>query len=379
MKKKIIIFTSSGGNGHVSAMLALQSYLQAEYSIEPVFIFEQVFKKVDPIAFITFGFVIGEDVYNFFFRRKWYKLLNLLYRIGHWYFSLQTKRMVNILQNYLAHEKPDCVISVVPLINGIILQATHNGTLPFLLIPTDMDVTTFVRDIKNATHAQFHMTLGLDDPLVWSPVDKVSISRQKVTIAGLPLRTDFFESKDKDALKEEFNIPSGKPVILLIMGGQGNTSLKSFTKQLATLDFPVHLIVCVGKDGSLKKQLEAISFKPHISHTILGFTQRIADLLAISDLLVTKSGSVSFWEGIYMNIPMILDATCTLLYWEKLNHTLLKKHHLGSCLERTQDLKDAVTQLLNTPLYNQVKKNLESIPKKRVDLAIKPLLHQILN
>lgn len=379
MKKKIIIFTSSGGNGHVSAMLAIQSYLQSEYAIKSVFIFEEVFKNIDPVALITFGKATGEDVYNFFLRRKWYKLLNLLYRVGNWYFSLRTQTMIRYLDAYLAQEKPDIIISVIPLINGIILQSAQNHYLPFLLVPTDLDVTTFVRDIKNgAAYSKFQMTLGLNDPLVWAPVKAKNISNQKVTITGLPLRADFFEPKDTSALKKEFNIPQEKPVILLIMGGQGNTGIQSFAQQLAHLSFPAHLIICAGKDESLKQQLATITFNADISCTILGFTQRISDLLAISDLLITKSGSVSFWEGIYMNVPMILDATCALLYWEKLNHTLLKKYNLGLCLNRTQDINTAVTQLLKDQrTYAQIKENLKSLNKKQLNLEIRPILHKM--
>lgn len=380
MNKKIIIFTSSGGNGHVSAMRAIQACLEDEYTVKPVFIFEEVFKNVDPIAIISWGHFTGENLYNFFLRRKWYKILNLFYRIGYRYFSWREQTITHILEAYLAQEKPAVIISVVPIINGAIMQAAHHNKIPFLLVPTDLDVYTFVRGIKHPAYKNFHMTLGFNDPILWKSVQQFSINPTSVTVAGLPLRKEFFEPKDPVALKQEFGIPNGKPVILLIMGGQGNTSIATFTQQLAALTIPAHLIICVGKDESVKKQLAKITVNPGISYTILGFTQRISDLLAISDLLITKSGSVSFWEGISMEVPMILDSTCTLLYWECLNHTLLKKNNLGICLENTDDLKGIVTMLLaDTNKYAQIKKNLTALDKKRLDLAIKPLLYDLMS
>ncbi len=379
MKKTIIIFTSSGGNGHISATKALQSYLSDEYEIKPVFIFEEVFKNIDPISIISFGRSCGEDMYNFFLRRRWFKILNFIYDFGNWYFSTRIKSMIALTNNYLATHKPDLIISVIPVVNDVILEAAQRNNIPFLLIPTDFDVTSFVSGIKAPSYPKFIANLASDDPLVKATITSAHINPEQTTVMGLPMRKDFFEPKDKEILKKQFGVETGKPVIVLMMGGQGNNGILAFSEQIAKLPIPAHVIICIGRNSEIKETIKKINFAPHISITVLGFTERISDLLAMADLLITKSGSVSFAEGITMNIPMILDATATLLYWESLNHILLTAHEWGISLKHTRDLNAAILTILGNPAqYQKIKHNLETFGKHRLDLEIKPVIEKLL-
>lgn len=379
MKKKIIIFTSSGGNGHISATKALQSYLSDEYEIKPVFIFEEVFKGIDPVAFLTFGKINGEDVYNFFLRRRWYSILNGIYNLGNWYFGTRKKSMIKLTKDYLAAHKPDLIISVIPVVNDVILETAEHNDIPLLLIPTDFDATSFVTGINHPKFSKFIANIASNDPLVKATIAPANIPAAQISVMGLPMRKDFFEPKDKDLLKKQFEVCQGKPVIVLMMGGQGNNAILTFAKQVAALPIPAHIIICIGRNSEIKDTIKKINFAPHISVTVLGFTERISDLLAMADLLITKSGSVSFAEGITMNVPMILDATATLLYWERLNHTLLTAHDWGISLKNVNALNASILAILENPEnYQKIKRNLESFPKNRLDLEIKPILSSLL-
>lgn len=379
MKKKIIVFTSSGGNGHISATKALQTYLSDEYEIQPVYIFEEVFKGVDPAATLTFGTITGEDIYNFFLRRRHYQILNKIYRLGTWYFGIRSKSMLKLLIAFLDKQKPDLIVSVIPVVNDIILAACKDLKIPFLLIPTDFDVSSFLVRIHQPSYDKFALTLGSNDPLVLKTIANAAINPEQVVFAGLPMRKDFFETKDIGILKKQFGVPEGKPVIVIMMGGQGNTSILAFAKQLATLPISAHIIFCIGRNSSIASTIKNIHFAPYLSITVLGFTERISDLLAMADLLITKSGSVSFAEGITMKVPMILDATAPLLYWERLNHTLLTTHNWGVCLKKVTDLNQAILAILGDRVkYEYVKQNIAAFTTHRLDQEIKPIIQKLM-
>src|SRR5207237_3814499 len=108
--------------------------------------------------------------------------------------------------------------------------------------------------------------------------------------------------------------------------------LYTFVRELAQIKEPVHLLICIARQEQLRHKIMALKLAPHITMTIIGFTDRISDLMAIADILITKSGSVSVNEALYMNLPMILDATSHLLSWEKYNHTFIEQHQLGISL-----------------------------------------------
>lgn len=381
MKKKIIIFTTAGGNGHISATKALSSYLSDEYEIMPVFIFEEVLKKIDPVALLTFGKLTGPEVYNFFTRHGNYKMLNFIYKFGNWYSRHRIKSMSALINNYLAHNKPDLVISVIPFVNDTILKVAEKNNIPLLLIPTDFDVTTFIVGINNPQYPKFITTLGADDPLIKTRIEPTHMNEKQIAITGLPIRKDFFEvnDKNKELLKRQYGIENNKPVIVLMKGGQVKPTILAFAKELTKLSFPAHLIFCVSNNEKIRKRIQELTFPSHISVTILGFTEHISELFAMADLLITKSGSASLAEGIAMNVPMILDATETLLYWERLNHTLLTTHHWGISLKNIKGLNSAIIQILGDPThYQQIKRNLEAFDKPRLDLEIKPIIERLL-
>src|SRR3982750_3261050 len=63
-RKRILILTSSGGGGHISATQAIEAYLKDSYDISSAYIFGDVLKSYDPIRFVTWDYAGGEDFYN---------------------------------------------------------------------------------------------------------------------------------------------------------------------------------------------------------------------------------------------------------------------------------------------------------------------------
>ena len=60
--------------------------------------------------------------------------------------------------------------------------------------------------------------------------------------------------------------------------------------------------------------------------SLFGFTNQIAGLMAVSDVLITKPGPNSVCEGLLSRVPMILDMTHGTIYWEQLNIDFMVKH-----------------------------------------------------
>ena len=380
-KKKIIIFYSEGGGGHISTMEAIRSYLENEYEIEPVVLFKEVFQQNDPAYLFSFGKIHGEDVYNFFLHYKWLWLLNTFYYFATWFFPLKSKTLVKKLRAFIARSQPDVIISVTPLINQVILDAAQLSSIPVIIIPTDLDARGFIVGLKNPHYKRFILLKSFDLPEVQAALEPAHISSNHLITAGFPIRKDFFESKNRDKIKTTYQILSGKPIVMLMMGGQGCYKIVTFARKLTRLSIPVHLLICVGKDKKAQAKIESLSFPSFVTYTIIPFTPRISDIMAISDLVITKSGSVSFCEVLYMNKPMLIDNTSLIpLCWEKLNHTLLIKHNWGALVNRSADLPELVTQFLTDKNYYAcMKSNIEKLEKPRLDENIRALLQKLIN
>jgi len=378
--KKIIIFTCHCGSGHTAVNNALQYYLSENYHVQSVCIFCQVLPKTDLIRKATFNRYTLEDFYNFLLQKKWNQFLNVSLQINHYYLRFQYKKIDYIIYSYLKKHRPDLVISIIPLVNNHILNNSAKLNIPFILFPTDLNPSIFICNIKKINHPNFNIAISFKDNAILKFFNMYQIPLQYINFTGFPLNPNFLTPKNRDQLKDEFKIPKNKSVILLLMGSQGAASLYNFTQQLVTINIPFHLIIVRGKNGYIHKKISDISFPPHISKTILGFTQRIADLMTITDLLITKSGGASVCEAIYMNVPMLLDATSAVPQWEQLNQTFIAKHHFGEIIKKYNAIPGLVIKYLaDKKLLSTIKNNLEAYKKKNGGKEIKKLVDQTLN
>ncbi len=378
-KKKVLIFSSTGGGGHISVMNALHEYLDGEFCTGHSFIFSEVLGKIDPTQWIN-GKPKGEGVYNFLLKKKWFQSINMMYNLGSWYYLWRKNAIEPILEEYIKKNKPDLLVSVIPVVNNMILNVAKKLDIPFLLIPTDLDATMALNGIDNPDYDKFYLALSYDNEGMQETVDRANINPKYITRVGFPVKKVFFEPCNQRAIKKEFNVPENKPVILLLMGAQGSQDLYKFSRQLSKLSMPAHIIIALGRSEELRKSLEQIPFPPHISKTIIGFTSRIPDLMRISNLLITKSGSVSFNEAIYAHLPMILDDTSGVLNWEKMNHTIVKEHTLGDIVKKYFRLPHMVTELISDKKrLENIKKNFDQFTTKNPEQEIRFLIKQILS
>ncbi|MCX5922761.1 MAG: glycosyltransferase [Candidatus Dependentiae bacterium] len=377
--KKIVIFSSYGGGGHTAVANALTGYLSNEYEIVVTNVFSQVLGSLDPIKTFSFGKGSGEDVYNYFMPLKWYGFLNFYYSLGAIFFNLRRTKVKKLLKTYIQEQKPDIIISVIPIINNSILCVAQELNIPFLLIPTDLDITTFLEGIKSPAYEKFKIALAFEDEEARARLSQAKIEEKTTHITGFVVRPDFFEPKNRSLLKREFKLEEDKPTVLLLLGAVGLQSLYSFTQELGKLSFPVNLIICTGRQVEIKNKIDALRFPNHITKVTVGFTHRISDLMAMADILITKSGSVSVCESIYTELPMILDATTKILAWEQANHRFVQRHKLGTSVMKENNLATLVTQLLkNSAIFASYQNNLALLQKKHGGNQVKNLIKSML-
>lgn len=360
--QKIIIFTSAGGGGHMSASKALKTYLKNDYEIVQCQLIAEVLKSFDPIFLATRGKYAGEATYNAITPYKQWWLLNLIYLFGRLYFLPFEHFMRKCIIQYLKDTNANMVISVIPMFSKITLQACKELDIPFLLMPTDLDIRAFTYNIHYPTYKKFHLSLIFDDPSIKENAYRKGVNDHCISYNGFPLRQEFYEHKDPVALRAAMGIPQDKPVIMILMGSQGADNLEQYVKSLQELTMPAHLLVCIGKYQAIKERLNAIKLAPGITMDIIEETNRISDYMAASNLFITKSGSASFCEAIHMRIPMVIDATSSALIWEKFNHKFTIKNGLGMVMKKYSQLVPYVQEFFQNPnMSREIKHNLNLI------------------
>lgn len=373
--KKILIFTCIGGHNTVST--ALQQTLSTEYKVSVKNIFLDTLQPLDFVSRVTRGRYTTEDLYSYMLKKQWHTLMNTaLVNFGYLFFDLKAQSISDLINTTIQEVQPDVVISVIPFFNYFFAEITQKLQIPFILMPTDVDLTTFLYKMHNKNYSNLSITVPLDLDAAHKSLAFYNVGAYQVVQTGAALNPAFFKGHDLTDLKKKFLIPPHKPVILLLMGSQGSASLYKFAQEIAHIkDLQFHLIMVLGHNIQQKKQLDTITFGANISCNIFGFTRFIPELMSVSDLLITKSGGTSICEAMYMNLPMVLDATSQVLIWEQLNQEFVVQHQFGTTVKKLAALPETITHLIAQPaLRNTFHANLMAHPKKNGCSEVKKLI-----
>lgn len=379
-RKKIVVFISTGGGGHVSAGNAIKEYLKDSYDVTIVNVLDEVLGSFDPVKFITFGSYNGEDFYNYLITNNLIWIANSLASVGAWNIRFRHDALVNRVYDYLGEHAYDLVISVVPFVNGAVLEAVQKRKIPFIIVPTDLNGYTFVQGIEHPEYEQLHYVASFDDTDVMTKIREARIPEKEVAIGGFPLRPDFFAKKDIAAIKRQFAIPVHKKVVMVLMGAAGSKACFKYIRRLMKNTTSMHIIACIGRNEQTRERIASLYVPKHISLSVIGFTPKIADLMAVSDLIITKPGSVSFCEALYTQVPVLLDSIYGVLSVESFNLEFVKKYDFGDVITSFKEINPLVTRYLTDTAYSEKKRhNLSHFRKHKFGPHIQDLVERMLH
>lgn len=366
-KKKLLILCSNGGHCHNSAAQTLKTIMGSTYDFDVVY-------PIDDLR--IWGVKSGEQLYNFMLQKGWIQSTNLVSKhVAPKVFRTKKSDIETIVKQYIAHSHPHLIISLIPFINFPASEAARQSGIPYLLITLDNDLQNWVHGLQGVQHPHFKVTVGSDLSSSRGMLRKRHIPDQAITTTGFPIRSDFLATKDFSSLKRDFNIPQNKPVVLMISGGSGGGQLLDYTRRIGSSFLGAHLIACTGENKKLASRLRKVALHPTNSLTVMEFTNQIADLMAISDLLITKPGPGTMNEAMTMQLPILAVGTAPILSWERANIDLIRKYQIGECIENFDHLEPLLRQFLfDSEFRKELKDAYRKIPPNSFQESIGPLI-----
>ncbi len=129
-------------------------------------------------------------------------------------------------------------------------------------------------------------------------VKKLGVSSEKITVTGIPSNKKFSVKYDVPALKNQFALDQTQFTILIATGSFGIGPIEEIIDALN--DFQI-IVVC----GHNKNLYQRLSTKANERVKILGLVNNMHELMAVSDMMVTKPGGLSITEALVSHLPMI--------------------------------------------------------------------------
>jgi UDP-N-acetylglucosamine:LPS N-acetylglucosamine transferase len=376
-KKKILILVSRGGGGHKTAADSLKQTLGCEYDIEINYVIEDILGSHDFLNRLTRGHFTGEDLYNVLLRNHKNQLMQWMVQYGN--HLMKSNKIEKSFEKYLEEQVqlPDLIISPTPYINYGVSCAAHRWDIPFLIIPTDLDGSTFLRDFpEKPTPHHFKVALSYDDPEIRSTtLQKSAFLDNQLTVTGFPVRPACqkkYTREELQLIRAKFNLFESHQILTLVMGAVGGKLIFEHVKVLASLDprahhMPLQMNICVGHNQKMGNKIRNFLLDQGAKflgrHTFLlptglvmhirGYTPDLIELMAASDLIITKTGSCTVNEAIYLGKKILLDNTrrssARYLWWEHFNIPFVQRHSLGYDFTDSKQLLMLIPSLLKYP------------------------------
>ncbi len=136
---------------------------------------------------------------------------------------------------------------------------------------------------------------------------RFGVPEEKVHVTGIPVRRPFTLRQDLAEIRVRYGLDPRRPVILFMSGGFAPGPIRQAILGVWRERQDVQVLAVCGKDGRLRRAIARMPRPDGATLHPLGFVEEPWELIAVSDLVVTKSGGMTTAECAAMGKPMILS------------------------------------------------------------------------
>ena len=361
--KNILIFYASYGGGHLSAAKSVQKYISENYkdiTVEMVDCMKCINKPLEKVTTGAYREMAKKAP------KLWGKVYfdsekGLLSEIS----KDSNKLMAKKLSKLINEINPDLIISTHPFSSQMASYLKGKGKI-------DCEIATILTDF--AIHKQWLVgseytnNFFVSNDTMKNDMIDLGINENKIHVTGIPMSDRFFETFDKEAIYKMFNLNPDKKVILFFGGGEFGLGkdrtvqvLDSFIKKLT--DFQI--VAVAGKNEKMKEAFEELAKNNQAEDRVrvLGFTDKVPELMHISCLVVSKPGGLTTTETLASSLPMIIINP--IPGQEEENAEFLESKGAGVWLKSTDNPDDIIDLVFKDEnRLEQMKENAIKLAKK---------------
>ena len=394
MIKKVLIMSASTGGGHNRAARAIKEELESR-TIDNMSIECEI---VDSLKLVnnTMDKVISRGYEKSALYTP--KAYGSVYRFSETTIASKNEFKTNPLTSLMARKfkhllnesTPDLIIGTHPFPMIALSTLKKNNNIHSLsrsesfykstkvdippMISVLTDYTTHSTWIQNEIDYYIVGHEYVKELLVYEGVDS-----EKVKAFGIPVEKSFLSYRDRETVLTELGLSPEKLTVLLMGGSFGAGNIKETLEDLIAIDRDFQILVITGRNEHLKdklsKMLDSTIHNKNIC--LLGYTNKMNDILASIDVLISKPGGLTTTEALLNDVPMIVPYFIPGQEEENLDFLT----NCGAALRTTKkySLPVLLKVLIDDPSrLDNLRKNIKSIRKFDSAVNISNLVVDIL-
>jgi len=234
-----------------------------------------------------------------------------------------------------AHD-PDVIVSTYPGVTAVLGEMRRKGRLN---VPCYSSIT-------DLAGLQFWAHSGIDQHFITHPESAEEVERiagpGSVRWAKPPTAPAFLATRSRDDARRALGLPASGRVIAVSGGGWGVGDLLGATR--AALEFEDATVLCLcGRNDRLRARVIGhFGAEPRLR--VMGFTDRMGDVLAAADVLVHSSAGLTVLEAIIRGCPVV---SYGFGYGHvRATNAALERFKLAQVAHREKDLGPAIARAL---------------------------------
>jgi processive 1,2-diacylglycerol beta-glucosyltransferase len=299
-KKRVLIFSASAGTGHVKAAEALAKTFSEDPRVETV-----VHKD---------ALIYTNKLFRDFYSKLYVQLIRSAPQVLGWVYKqsdepwktdqlrLRLDRLSAMpLVKFIRKFRPDITVCTHFMPVGIISHLISRGLLDahLSIVVTDMDMHAMW--LSRVFHRYF---VAIEETKVH--LDVLGLPPDRITVSGIPVDPSFAAPVDREEVRYRNHLDPKKTTLLISAGALGVTPAEFVVARLLQLRHDVQGVVICGRNDELRYRLKEM-LGPHSARfKVIGYTDRMAEFMKISDLFIGKPGGVTTAEALACSLPMII-------------------------------------------------------------------------
>ena len=361
--ERIIIFYASYGGGHLTAAKSIFEYLTNNYKnieVELIDCMKYVNITIEKITTAAYREMAKKAPW------AWGKIYADSQKGPLAHISSRSNKILAIkLLRLLKEKKPELIISTHPFGSQMCCYLKRKGKINSEIATIMTDFAPHDQWLIGSDYTDYFFVANekMKNYLVSKEIDK-----NKVYVTGIPISNKFSQEFDKHKIYQQFGLKENLFTILFFGGGAfglGKSKtieiLECFVKNFDN----IQMIVISGKNEKMKNEFEKIVTENNRKESIkiFEYTDKVPELMSISDLVVTKPGGLTTSESLASNLPMIIINP--IPGQEEDNAKFLEEKGVAIWIKKDNDPYKIINNLLSNPqLLKNMKKATNLLAKK---------------
>ena len=137
---------------------------------------------------------------------------------------------------------------------------------------------------------------------------RYGVPEERILVTGIPVRREFTEKPDLAGARAELGLDPARPVVLFMSSGFTPGPIRKSILGVWQERPDAQILAVCGRNARLRRAIDALPRPAGGVLRAIGFTEEPWKVIAVADLVITKSGGITTAECTTLGKPLVISA-----------------------------------------------------------------------